>query len=114
MVFVTLLSTKEQYKQDALDVALNIGLLTKDDKLKFTSTKLGLRGERSLDKNVQRFKLFDTKSKQVIFSLIIHTDSPIKIIEFKRGIWERLLTEYVKSQKSIKQSSLKLRVRIKK
>lgn len=88
------LATPISIRSEALNVALGIGLLTQD-KSKFNLIKLGLKGERVTEADQQKFKLFDTKTKKVIFSLILQGSS-IKILDFKRGTWEALFEQYTK------------------
>lgn len=88
------LATPISIKNEALNVAVGIGLLTQD-KPKFNLIKLGLKVERITEADHQKFKLFDTKTRKIIFLLTIQGSS-IKILEFKRGAWEALFEQYTK------------------
>lgn len=116
---------QDRYKSDALNIALHIGLLTEDklkskDNASFTVARLALKGERSMIEGTQKFKLFDLKTKRVIFSLVLEPTSSMKVIEFKRGAWEGLFETYARENGTNKKVTtdekpkLKLRRRVRK
>lgn len=108
-------SINDRRNSDAMNVAVNIGLLT-PNKNTFNLPKLGFKGERRVEKGAQRFRLYDIKTKKVLFVMELIPNSSPKIIDFKRGGWENLLEKYVRehgktgSQKE-SESVLKLRHR---
>lgn len=109
----------ERRNSDAINVALNIGLLT-PNKNTFNLPKLGFKGERRVDKGVQRFRLYDSKTRKVLFFMELAPKSSPNIIEFKRGGWEHLLEKYIKEKygesrsEAEKSAPLKLRHRVRK
>jgi hypothetical protein len=88
-------SIVDRRNSDAMNVALNIGLLT-PNKNTFNLPKLGFKGERRIEKGTQRFRLYDIKTKKILFLMELIPESSPKIVEFKRGGWEHLLEKYVR------------------
>jgi len=91
-----------KYQSDVLNIFTNIGLLApkrldkKKGKVVFTLDPFGMKGERRFEDEKQIFKLWETRTKRIVFLGTIN-ESSVTIETFKRGPWEVLLEKHVRA-----------------
>lgn len=89
-----------KYRADVLNIFTDIGLLApkrlnkKDGKIVFALQPFGMKGERRFEDETQIFKLWEVRTKRIVFQGTIDASS-FTIETFKRGPWELLLTKHV-------------------